>query len=119
MSDIFVKDISKVISKEQLIERCLSKLIKENTGTGPVNTKVSIFEKVVVCRFEGFLTKADEFIIKSGQPEKIIEYRSRYVTQCIDEIDKLLKEIVNKKIKYFFPSWIPEENLACWTIFLE
>ncbi|ADY55840.1 Protein of unknown function DUF2294 [Syntrophobotulus glycolicus DSM 8271] len=114
-----MKHPGQMVSAEQLIERQIARLIKENIGKGPVSTEVKITEDLVVCCFEGYLTKAEELIIGSGYSEKIIEYRSRYVTQCISEIETILKEILNRKIKSFFPSWIPEKNLACWTIFLD
>lgn len=114
-----MRETGQMISKEQLIERNVAKLIKENTGKGPGYTQVKIAEGIVVCYFEGYLTKAEELVIKSGHPEKIMEYRSRYVTQCIGEIEKILMETVHRKIKSFFPSWIPEKNLACWTILLD
>ncbi len=115
-----MKDIKpSIIPNEQLLERSLAKLIKDNTGKGPKHTEVKMAEGIIVCYFDGYLNRAEELIIKSGHPEKIIEFRSRYVTQCISEIETILVAIVKKKIKYFFPSWIPESDLACWTIFLD
>jgi uncharacterized protein YbcI len=114
-----MKDFLPAIHTEQLLERSFAKLIKENTGKGPKYTEVKMVEGIIVCYFEEYLTRAEELIIKSGQPDKIIEFRSRYVTQCIGEIEIILDAIVKRKIKHFFPSWIPESNLACWTIFLD
>lgn len=114
-----MKDSIPSVSNEQLLERSLAKLIKDNTGKGPNHTKIKMAEGIIVCYFEGCLTRAEELIIKSGHPEKVSEFRGRYVIQCIREIETIIEMIVKKKIKYFFPSWIPEWNLACWTIFLD
>jgi uncharacterized protein YbcI len=107
------------ISKEQLIERAVAKFIKEKTGKGPDTTVVKLTNGVVICFFSGYMTKAEELIVQSGNPAKIIEYRSQYIVQCTAEIENILEKVLHKGIKYFFPSWIPEKNLACWTIFLD
>jgi uncharacterized protein YbcI len=108
-----------IIAREQQIERDIAKFIKEKTGKGPNSTEVKLTNEVAICYFQGYMTKAEELIVQSGHPEQVIEYRSKYIVQCIDEIENILKRVINKKIKYFFPSWIPEKNLACWTIFLD
>jgi len=105
--------------QEQQIARDVAKFIKEKTGKGPSTTEVKLAKDIVVCYFQGFMTKAEELIVESGHPEKVTEYRSKYVNQCISEIEEILEKILKKKLKHFFPSWIPKENLACWTIYLD
>ena len=104
---------------EQQIARDVAKFIKEKTGKGPSVTQVQLANNLVVCYFHGFLTKAEELIAESGHPEKVTEYRSKYVNQCIGEIEEILHRTIKRRIKHFFPSWRPHENLACWTIFLD
>jgi uncharacterized protein YbcI len=108
-----------IIAKERQIERDIAKFIKEKTGKGPDRTGVKLTNEVAICYFEGYMTKAEELIVQSGHPEQIVEYRSRYILQCIPEIETIFERAIHKQIKYFFPSWIPEKNLACWTIFLD
>lgn len=106
------------ISCEQQIERVVAKFIKEKTGKGPDTTVVRLTPDVLICYYGGFMTKAEELIVESGNPEKISEYRRKYIVQCVVELEQVLKPILQRKITHFFPSWIPEQNLACWTIFL-
>lgn len=114
------EQLGKTISfKEQQLERDIAKFIKEKTGKGPNRTEVKLTPNIIVCGFYGFMTKAEEIIVQSGHPEQVSVYRSKYVTQCINEIEEILLRILNRRIKHFFPSWIPEQNLACWTIFLD
>jgi uncharacterized protein YbcI len=108
-----------IVAKEQQIERDIAKFIKEKTGKGPNSTGVKLTHEVAICYFEGYMSKAEELIVQSGYPEQVTEYRSKYIVQCIDEIENILERVIHQKIKYFFPSWIPEKNLACWTIFLD
>lgn len=105
-------------SKEQQLEREFAKFIKEQISKGPKKTEVKITNDIVICLTDGFLTKAEELIVKAGHWDKVMVYRSLYVTQCVEELEKITLVILNRKIKFFFPSWIPEKNLSCWTIYL-
>lgn len=105
-------------SKEQQLEREFAKFIKEQVSKGPKRTEVRITNDMVVCLTHGFLTKAEQLIVESGHWDKVMVYRCLYVTQCVNDLEKIILAILNRRIKFFFPSWIPEKNLSCWTIYL-
>ncbi|BBB89619.1 MAG TPA: Na-translocating system protein MpsC family protein [Methylomusa anaerophila] len=106
-------------SKEQQLEREFAKFIKEQISRGPKKIEVKIANDTVICLIDGFLTKAEELIVESGHWDKVMVYRCLYVTKCVNGIEEILQLILKKKIRFFFPSWIPERNLACWTIYLD
>jgi uncharacterized protein YbcI len=97
----------------------LAKFSKSKNGKGPESTSVEIFENVVLCIFEGFLTRAEEIIAESGNPENIFMNRVIYVNKCKDELEEIIEKHLHRKIKYLFPSYIPQKQIACWTIFLD
>lgn len=101
------------------IEMDIAKFIKDKTGKGPTITEVTLFDNVVICFFKEYLTKAEIVVINSGHPEKVIDYRSHYSKGSVDEIVKIFEDALSRKVKYFFPSWIIEKNLACWTLFID
>jgi len=80
---------------------------------------VEINGYVVVCRIYGFLTKAEELIIKAGYPEKVTDFRNIYISQCLGEIENIFETILSRTVKRFFSSYLTDVNEACWTIFLE
>ncbi len=105
--------------KEQLLEREIAKFAKERIGKGPSKTEVRIAADILICVQYGFLTKAEEIIIESGHPDKVMDYRRVYIMQCVNDIEEIIYQVVNRRIKHFFPSWLVEQNLSCWTIYLD
>lgn len=105
--------------KEQVLEREIAKFAKERIGKGPSKTEVRITEGILICVQYGFLTKAEELIIQSGHWDKVIDYRRVYILQCVKDIEEIIYRVLKRRIKYFFPSWLSEENLSCWTIYLD
>lgn len=105
--------------KEHQIAIGVAKFIKDKIGKGPSDVRVKICEGFVICCISGFMTKAEELIVQSGSPEKITENRSLYKKQCLSEINDIINETINKNIRYFFDSYIPENDIACWTISLD
>lgn len=103
--------------KDQL-EKDLSKIIKDKIGKGPKNLEVSIFNNIVVCHMDEFMTKAEQLIVEAGHPEKVSEYRNIYINQCFSEMNAVFDKLLNKTAKEFFSSYVPKKNAACWTIFL-
>ncbi|TWH45597.1 Na-translocating system protein MpsC family protein [Sporomusa sp. KB1] len=115
-----VKQLGLTINQqEQLLEREIAKFAKERIGKGPSKTEVRIADNILICVQHGFLTKAEELIIESGHLDKVIDYRRVYIMQCVNDIEKIIYQVIDRKIKYFFPSWILEQNLSCWTIYLD
>ncbi len=104
---------------ERCLEREFAKFAKERIGKGPSKTEVRIQDDILLCIQYGFLTKAEEIIIDSGQLDKVIDYRRIYITACIYDIESIIVQVLNRHIKDFFPSWIIEKNMSCWTIFLD
>ncbi|MFZ5639513.1 MAG: Na-translocating system protein MpsC family protein [Bacillota bacterium] len=97
----------------------VARFIKDKIGKGPSDVKVKITENIVICGIHGFMTKAEEMIVQSGCPEKIIGHRSLYKKQCFGEIEEIFIKALDKKVNYFFDSYIPEDDMACWTVFLD
>lgn len=118
MSAVRQYDQSKSSLTQQL-EREFAKFTKERIGKGPSKTEVKYSDDLVVCIQYGFLTKAEEIIIDAGHAEKVIDYRREYITKCIADLEKVILLVLNRRIKYFFPSWMLEKNIACWTFILE
>lgn len=104
---------------ERQLEREFAKFAKERIGKGPCKTEVKIYDDMLLCIQYGFLTKAEEIIIDSGQLDKVIDYRRVYITKCTEDIEAIILQTINRRIKDFFPSWILEKNMSCWTIFLD
>ncbi len=101
------------------LEKDLAKLIKENIGKGPSEISVNINGSLVVCRIYGFLTKAEELIVKAGYPEKVTEFRNIYISQCVGDIEKIFENTLCRTVKRFFSSYLTDVNEACWIIILE
>ena len=108
----------KTLSKQQL-EREFAKFTKDRIGKGPSKTEVKLVEGAVICIQYGFLTRAEEIIISSGQSDKVTDYRRIYITKCTNDLEKIILATLKRRIKHFFPSWILEKNVACWTFLLE
>lgn len=106
-------------ANEQYLEREFAKFAKERIGKGPSKTEVRIHNDVLLCIQYGFLTKAEEIIIDSGYLDKVIDYRRIYITACTHDIELIIVQALNRHIKDFFPSWIIEKNMSCWTILLD
>lgn len=104
---------------EQQIVHSLSKFIKDKIGKGPSEVKVKIVDNIVVCCFYNFMTKAEMLIVESGHPEKVLENRSLYKRQCLDEIDSIFKTTLNRNIKHFLDNYILEDDIAYWTIIMD
>lgn len=118
MSAVRPYDQGKSLLTQQL-EREFAKFTKERIGKGPSKTEVKHSDDVVVCIHYGFLTKAEEIIINAGNPGTVIDYRREYITKCIADLEKVILLVLKRRIKYFFPSWMLEKNIACWTFILD
>lgn len=112
-------NVSDTSLNEKQLEGEFAKFAKERIGKGPRKTEVRLHDDVLICIQYGFLTKAEELIIETGQLDKVIDYRRIYITKCHDAIEDIIFRVLNRHIKDFFPSWILEKNMSCWTIFLD
>lgn len=102
----------------QLISREIAKFCKTQNGKGPDSIEIRMQEDVLVCFFEGFMTKAEELIVQSGHPENVCNNRVIFMNNCTAELEEILHKFLHKKIKYLFPCYLPERQMACWTIYL-
>lgn len=102
----------------QQLTRDIAKFCKNMSGKGPDSLEVKVEGDVVLCIFEGFMTKAEEVILQSGCPDNIFLNRSIYINCSVNQVEDILKKYLNRRIKHLFPCYLPEKNLACWTIIL-
>lgn len=103
----------------QQLARDIAKFSKFKNGKGPNNVEVKYNNDIVLCFFDGFLTKAEESIVQSGFPESVAFNRVIYINYSINEIEEIFLKYLNKKIKHLFPCYLPQKNLASWTIVLQ
>lgn len=104
---------------KQHISRDLAKFSKNMNGKGPTNVEVEITNDSVLCIFEGFMTRAEEVIVQSGCPENVSINRVIYVNESIDEINEIFYKYLHRNIKYLFPCYMPQKQIACWTVILD
>ncbi len=102
----------------QQLARELARFSKDNYGKGPNNVKVEINNGIVLCFFEGFMTKAEEKVAQS-YPENIGKNRFIYINHSVDELNEIFLKYLQRKIKHLFPSYLPQQQLACWTVILD
>lgn len=106
------------LAKQRLI-RDIAKFVKDKIGKGPDNLEVEIGKSQIICLFKGFLTKAEELLVISGDAYHVCYTRKAYQKQCMIELESIVEVNLNRKIKWFFDCYTPEKDLACWTIFLD
>lgn len=104
---------------KQNLAKDLAKFSKSKNGKGPNSTSVEVVDDVLLCIFEGFMTRAEEIIVKSGSPENVFINRVIYVNESKDELEEIIEKHLHRRIKYLFPGYIPQKQIACWTIFLD
>lgn len=104
---------------KQRLTRDIAKFIKDKVGKGPDNLEVEISKNHAICLFKGFLSKAEELLVKAGDGNHICYTRRMFKKHCFNELDAIFETNLNRKIKYFFDSYVPEKDVACWTIFFE
>lgn len=104
---------------KQRLTRDISKFVKDKVGKGPDSLEINISKHQAICLFRGFLSKAEQMLLKSGDENYICYTRKVFKKHCFNELESIFKINLNRNIKYFFDSYVPEQDMACWTIFFE
>ena len=103
----------------QRLTRDISKFIKDKVGKGPDSLEIDLNKNQAICFFKGFLSKAEELLVKAGDENHVCYARRMFKKHCSDELDAIFVNNINRKIKYFFDSYLPDQDVACWIIFFE
>jgi uncharacterized protein YbcI len=75
------------------ISNAIVRILRENTGRGPMKAKTTIRDDVVLVMLQQSLTKGELSLIQKGRGEKVLEIRHEFQEamreECIDVIGAL------------------------------
>ncbi len=75
------------------ISNAIVRILRENTGRGPMKARTTIRDEVVLVMLQQSLTKGELSLIQKGRAEKVLEIRHEFQEamreECIDVIGKL------------------------------
>ena len=60
------------------ISQAVVGLLREYTGRGPVKSRTTIRDNVVLVMLEQTLTKGEQSLVKQGRTDKVIEIRHEF-----------------------------------------
>lgn len=87
---------------ESEISRTMIHFEKEVLGRGPVETKTYLLDDMIVVRFKGALTPAEQKLAKSNSPQSaslLKQVRYELLTSCRPMLETLLKDILKVPVK--------------------
>jgi uncharacterized protein YbcI len=84
------------------ISNAMGGLLREWTGRGPMQTRTTITEDLVVVRFEGVLLKAENELVEHDHADAVLDMRRRFQTAMRRPMVELVEEVVDRKVRALF-----------------
>ena len=104
----------------QKIRSTISKAIKEVTGKGPVDTKVTLMDEVILARLFGCLPTADIKMAENlGDFVEVKHYHNKRFHAIKDNLTETIEKVINRSVKDFFFDINPAQNEGIMVFLLE
>lgn len=80
------------------ISQAVVGLLREYTGRGPVSSRTTIRDNVVLVLLEQTLTKGEQSLVKQGRADKVIEIRHEFQEAMREETMAKVGEITGRQV---------------------
>lgn len=80
------------------ISNAIVRILRENTGRGPVKARTTIRDDVVLVMLQQSLTKGEISLIEKGRGEKVLEIRHEFQEAMRDECIEAIASLTGRKV---------------------
>lgn len=80
------------------ISRAVVALLREYTGRGPMKSRTTIRDNVVLVLLEQTLTKGEQSLVKQGRADKVIEIRHEFQEAMREETIATVAELTGRPV---------------------
>lgn len=102
------------------ISNSIVRILRERYGRGPMKAKTYVLDDiiVVVLRAGGF-TAAEQTMIDSGEPERVVEMRENFQRVMAEDYKATIEQLTDRKVLAFLSNAHVEPELTVEVFFVD